>query len=137
MSLVRINRNPSRRQLASFAVAWLAFLGLWGSALWLRGHRPAAEILWAAAGVVPLAGAVSARFLRHVFVGLSYATYPVGFVVSQVVLAIAYFLVLFPIGLAMRMFGHDPLARRFDPEAKSYWTAREGTRPVESYFDQS
>jgi ABC-type uncharacterized transport system permease subunit len=137
MSLIRIEKNPSSRQLAVFGTAWLLFLGTWGTVCWLRGRHTAGEILWAAAAAVPLAGMASRRLLRHVYVGLSYATYPVGFVVSHVVLALVYFLALTPIGLTMRLLGRDPLSRRFDPSAKSYWKPRDKGKSPESYFNQS
>lgn len=136
MSLVRIDRNPAGRKLLVFGAAWLVFFGSWGLVGWMRGRHAAAEALWAVAAAVPLAGAASRRILKLAYVGLSYATYPVGFVVSYVVLALVYFLVLTPIGLVMRLFGHDPLARKFDPAAKSYWSPRERTKTVESYFNQ-
>lgn len=136
MSLIRIERNPSGRQLLVFGIAWLGFAGLLGAVCWLRGRHPAAEALWAAACAVPLAGAISRRFLRLVYLGLSYATYPVGYGVSHVVLALAYFLAVTPIGLTMRLFRYDPLSRKFDPGAKTYWKARGKPKPVESYFKQ-
>jgi hypothetical protein len=136
MSLIRINRNPTGRQLAVFGAAWLTFLGISGWLSWSRGHRAAAETLWVLAALVPLGGIVSRSFLRIVYLGLSYATYPIGFVVSHVVLVLVYYVVLAPIGLAMRLFGHDPLERRFDAGAKSYWTPREKAKTVESYFKQ-
>jgi ABC-type uncharacterized transport system permease subunit len=136
MSLIRIDKNPSGRQLSVFAGAWAVFLMVWAFAFWHRGRHDAAVYLWVAAGVVPLAGAASRKLLRHVYVGMSYATYPVGYVVSHVVLALVYFLALTPIGLTMRLLGHDPLSRKFDPAAKSYWKQRENAKPVESYFDQ-
>jgi hypothetical protein len=136
MSIIRISKNPSARQLAVFAAAWFVFLGLSGIACWHRGRHPAADALWVLAAGVPLAGAVDRRILRHAFVGLSYATYPIGVVVSHVVLAIVFFLVLSPIGLAVRLLGHDPLARGFDRGAKSYWRRRDMTKPVGSYFNQ-
>jgi len=137
MSLIRINKNPSRRQLRVFGLAWLVFLGLLGWESWYRGRHSAAEAAWALAAVVPLAGLLSPRFLRSVYLAMSYATYPIGFVVSRVVLALAYYLALTPIGLAMRLFGHDPLSRRFDPKAPSYWIRRDATKTPESYFRQS
>jgi hypothetical protein len=136
MSLIRISRNPSARQLKVFAAAWLLFLGLAGAASWLRGRHPTAELLWALACAVPLAGAANPASIRLVYVGLSHATYPVGLVVSHVVLAIVYFLVVTPIGLAMRLFRNDPLARKFEPGRKSYWILTPTERPPESYFKQ-
>jgi hypothetical protein len=136
MSLVRIEKNPSGRQLLVFAVAWLAFFGIAGRLLWHHGHSFPAGILLAAAALVPLAGAFGRTIPRLAYVGLSYATYPVGFVASYVVLALVYFLVVTPIGLVMRLLGRDSLSRTFDPKAQSYWIARAERRTVESYFKQ-
>jgi hypothetical protein len=136
MSLVRINKNPSGRQLAVFGAAWLIFLGISGCLSWSRGHRGAAEAIWVLAALVPLGGTASRSFLRIVYLGLSYATYPIGFAVSHVILVLVYYVVLTPIGLTMRLFGYDPLARRFDAGAKTYWTPRNKAKTVESYFKQ-
>jgi Saxitoxin biosynthesis operon protein SxtJ len=137
MPLIRINKNPSGRQLAVFGVAWLVFLGLAGWASWSRGRHAPAEVLLAAAVAVPLAGLASPALLRWVYLALSYATFPIGYVVSYVVLAIVYYLALAPIGLTMRLFRHDPLSRRLEPGAKSYWKARGPARAVQEYFNQS
>jgi hypothetical protein len=137
MSLIRINVNPSGRQLLVFAAAWLAFLGVIGAESWHHGRHATAGALWTLAALVPLVGAFSRAALRFVFVGLSYATRPIGIVVSYVVLALVYYLALTPIGLTMRLLRHDPLARKFEPDAESYWTPRNRTKPVETYFDQS
>jgi len=137
MPLIRINRNPSPRQLVVFGLAWLVFLGLWGWASWHRGRHGSAEAIWALAASVPVAGLALPRFLRLVYLATSYLTYPVGFVVSHVVLALTYYLALAPIGLTMRLFRYDPLCRGFKPSATSYWKARGGPRPPEDYFRQS
>jgi ABC-type uncharacterized transport system permease subunit len=96
-----------------------------------------AESLWATAAVVPLAGVASRTLLRLAYVGMSYVTFPVGFVASYIVLALVYFLALTPIGLTMRLFGHDPLSRKFEPDAASYWKPRSKNKTPESYFNQS
>lgn len=137
MSLIRINRNPSGRQLAVFAGAWLVLAGALGAREWLHGRATVAEILWALAASVPLAGVVSREALRLVYLGLSYATRPIGAVVSVVTLAAVYYLALAPVGLTMRLFGRDPLSRKFEPGAPTYWMPRKIVKPVASYFDQS
>ncbi len=137
MSLVRINRSPSRRSLVTFALAWLALVGLLGAQMWHRGSRSPAEIAWMVAAAVPLLGCLSLDLLKAVYVGLSYATYPVGFVVSHVVLALVYYLVLTPVGLVMRLFRYDPLSQRPGPQPESLWIRRVDAKTVESYFRQS
>jgi hypothetical protein len=137
MALIRINRHPSGRQLAVFGLTWLAFFALWGGSAWHRGRPAAAELIWAIAAAVPLFGWMRPSVLRRVYVGASYATFPIGFVVSHVVLALIYYLVLSPLGLILRLFGHNPLGRGFNPSASSYWQQREDAKPPESYFRQS
>lgn len=137
MSLVRINRHPSRRQLVVFGAAWLIFLSAIAFSLWLK-HRPiAAETVGAAALVVPALGAVFPRGLAALYVGLSYATFPIGWVVSHAVLAVIYFLVLTPLGWLMRLGGYNPLARGFVHTAPSYWRARPPEPKPETYLRQS
>jgi hypothetical protein len=137
MSLIRINKNPTDRQLKVFGLVWLVFFGLSGWESWFRGRHGAAEAIWALAAVVPLAGQFVPGFLRVAYLAMSYLTYPVGFVVSHVVLAFIYYLAIAPIGLTMRLFSYDPLCRRIDANATSYWRPRSGTKTPEDYFRQS
>ena len=58
-------------------------------------------------------------------------------VVSPLVLGLIYALSLVPIGLLMRALGRDPLRRKPDPGASSYWIAREPPGPApESMINQ-
>jgi hypothetical protein len=47
-----------------------------------------------------------------------------GRVISPSMLFIVYLIAVVPTGLLMRLFGKDPLHRRFDPKATSYWVHR-------------
>ena len=137
MSIVRINRHPSRRELNQFGFIWLGFMAFFGAVAWFKFQAPtAAAALWLLSVVVPAVGWVWPAFMRAVFVGMSIAAWPIGFVVSHVVLALVYYLVLTPIGLAMRLIGYDPMTRRPDPKRSSQWVARESRRGPESYFRQ-
>jgi hypothetical protein len=49
--------------------------------------------------------------------------------ISPVVLGLIYLTSVVPVGLAMRMFGKDPLRRRFEPELQSYWIPRDPPGP--------
>jgi len=71
--------------------------------------------------------------LRRLYIGLSLATYPIGFVFSALVLVLIYYAILTPLGLILRVCGHDPLQRR---PAASYWHKRPGPRAAASYFRQ-
>ena len=137
MGIVRVNRHPTRRQLDQFGFIWLGFFGLFGAVAWIKaGAPPLAVGLWTAAVVVPVVGWIVPSVMRLVFVGMSYAAWPIGFIVSHVVLAVAYYLVLTPIGVVMRIFGYDPMTRRRSTDGGSRWVERDAERPPESYFRQ-
>ena len=125
MSVVQINKNPTRRELNQFGFIWLGFLAFFGLIAFFKfGNPQVARWLWVAALVVPIVGWLVPAFMRLVFLGMSYLAWPIGFVVSHVVLAVVYYLVLTPIGLLTRLFGYDSMEKRFDSEAESYWIER-------------
>ena len=137
MRLIRIDPNPSRRQLAVFAAIWLVFFSIIGwMVLGRSGSLPWAIGICCLAVGVPVIGWIAPPFLRIVYLGMAYAAFPIGFVVSHVMLAVVYYLVLTPTGLLMRLFGYDPMNRRFDPDAETYWVPRETEQDVKRYFRQ-
>ncbi len=48
---------------------------------------------------------------------------------NPVIMALLYYLSVVPTALIMRLAGKDPLRRRFDPEAKTYWIERNPPGP--------
>jgi len=50
-------------------------------------------------------------------------------IVTPVVMGIVFFLTVTPTGIIMRMMGKDPLHRRLDPNAKTYWIERQPPGP--------
>ncbi len=137
MSLIRIDYSPSRHKLALIATVWMVLLGIVGAILLKKtGCVPAAAAVWAAALLIAGIGWAAPRLMRAVYLGLVYATLPVALVVSLLVLLLVYYLVLTPTGLLMRLFGYDPMHRRFDPDAQTYWLPRQQDEDVSRYFRQ-
>lgn len=136
MTLIRVNHHPAPRQLLLFAVAWTVVTGIIGLFQWLAERETLAQACWGAAIVVPLGGAVWREGLRRVYVGLTYATFPLGWLVSTAVLLVLYYGVLTPIGFILRVRRHDPLQQTPTSRADSYWRPRPVRRPAASYFRQ-
>jgi hypothetical protein len=138
MALVEVNWNPDRRQLRLFGIGALVILTAVALLLhWLRGLSAP----WASAVIgVGLAffvlSMVSLKLTRVVYVGLTAATFPIGTVVSFVLLASFYFLLLTPVGLFFRLIGRDSLHRRFDRDATTYWVVRRNAETSNRYFHQ-
>ena len=137
MSLIRIDHHPPRRQLAVFGLIWLVFFGVVGGiVLNNAGSIAVATVIWGFAGAVPVVGWMVPAFMRIVYVAMAYAAFPIGFVVSYLILAITYYLMVTPIGLIMRLFGYDPMDAHFDRNADTYWCPREQDDGLDTYFRQ-
>jgi hypothetical protein len=138
MALIEVNRDPTPRQVRQFALLWLPGF-CFAAAAW-SVYRfdswPAAATL-AGCGVASIAcGLLRQRWMRGVMIGWMWAAFPIGWIIAHTLMAAIYFLVVTPIGLLMRAAGRDPLARRFDREADTYWVPRTVQREPSSYFRQ-
>jgi hypothetical protein len=135
--MIRIEHNPTRRQLTVFGLSWLVIFGIIGGvACWKTEAFVEAGVFWAIGSIIPTAGLVWPGLMRIVYLAASYATFPIGLGVSYFILAVVYYLVLFPIGLILRLAGYDAMHRCFDHSVKTYWTPREPEKGTERYFKQ-
>ncbi len=135
--MIAVNKDPSRRELRQFGGIWLVFFTAATGVYWYRGGT--AEIalaVWGAAALAALAGLAYPPWMRLLFVGMSYLAFPIGWVISHLLLALIYYLVLTPIGLILKISGRDPLGRRLDPTASSYWVPLTEIKDAKRYFRQ-
>ena len=138
MALIDVNWKPPSNQLRQFAgVFLLFFLGL---AIYLHLRYDASLLICGIIGglavVVGTAGLLVPRLVWPVYVGMMAVALPIGMVVSMVLLAVVYYLILTPIGFALRLAGKDRMGKGYDLEAKSYWVQREPPESAERYFRQ-
>ncbi len=138
MAMIEIDRNPGQSTLRWFGLLMLLFFGLVGGVIFFktRALMTAPVVLWSLGALLCALYYAVPGLRRPLYLGWMYAALPIGWVVSHLVLAVIYYLVLTPIGLAMRLFGWDPMARRPDPEASSYWVAHEPAADRARYFRQ-
>ena len=121
MALFQPNPNPTSRELRWFAGLWFpAFWGVVGLVLRRRGYADAAVALWVVISLLAIAGLASSAIIRPIYRAMMRVSYPFGWVLSHVVVAAAYFLVITPTGVIMR-FVRDPMLRTFDRSVSSYW----------------
>ena len=137
MAMIEIDRQPSPRSLRQFAGLFVVAFGFVGFVVLRKsGLWEAALPIWAVALLVGVVGLVRPRAIRLVWIGMFYLAFPIGWVVSHLLLAVVLYLVFTPIGLLLRLLGRDPLERRFDPGAASYWTPHRRADRIERYFRQ-
>ena len=91
---------------------------------------------WKSAGFILLAYIIAPQIRRPIYLIWSYALYPIGYLITLVLMGVVFYLVITPTGLLMRLFGRDPLSRKFHPEAESYWIRRREDASLDRYFRQ-
>jgi len=133
--LIDINRNPTTRQLRQFAASTVVMLPL---VTWLWTHHGSAMVVASAVAlIVAVLGIAKPIALKPVFVGMSMVTWPIGLVVSEVVIFLLFYALFVPAGLLSQLFGRDPLAIKPDAKLKGAWKERRETKDSSRYYRMS
>lgn len=137
MALIDRGREPTLGELRIFGLLLAAFSLLLGALVLRRtGSWTIAIIISSAALLLCVfyhAVSAAQRMIYHAWMT---AVYPIGWLISHALMAIIFYLVVTPLGLVMQLFSHDPLQRKLDRSAKSYWTPHDPRENVKRYFHQ-
>src|SRR5262249_49494445 len=102
----------------------------------VTGNRTAAIVFAVLALAVGPLGLFRPQAIRLLFVGLMILTFPIGWVVSRILLAFLFYVVFTPVGLVFKLLGRDPLSRRRQPNKDTYWAPKVVATDARSYFRQ-
>jgi hypothetical protein len=129
--------HPTARVLRQFAAAWLVFFLCAGAHQWLGRARPQAGLVLAVlALLVGVLGLVRPTAVRWLFLAATVAAFPIGWVLSQVMLVLMFYGVITPVALIFRVIGRDALHRRCPPAEVSLWVSKPSPSDVSRYFKQ-
>ncbi len=145
MAAIRVNWKPTDRQLRQFGLIGLAAVPVIG---WVFSGSPAISTWINEPPTVMIGGAVVGLILgllawlrpgslKTVFIGMTLLAFPIGLVVSELIILLIYITVFVPVGLVFRCIGRDALQRQIDPGATTYWMPKKSPKDAESYFRQS
>ena len=115
---------PDKKELRTFGLSLGVVCLLWAGILWWRGQASAVPWLLAASPILILLGLVAPIALRPIHWVWMPVARGIARVLTWLVLTLAFYLVFAPFGIVMRMLGKDPLHRRFEPDAATYWETR-------------
>jgi hypothetical protein len=138
MSLIEIDWNPESKQLKIFGKIALVATVIISILLYLlKGVAFQWLSIILAFGIITfIISLISLKLTKMIYLGMILLTLPIGYTISFVLLAAFYFLLITPLGLFFRLIGRDPLCRKFDTNAKSYWLKRHPPKGLEQYFHQ-
>lgn len=123
--------------------------GLIGAFLWYKGRVEAGVFayagttwqkiaiwLWIVGAAIQVLSLISLSLTRYVYIVWMTLAFPIGLVMSTVVVSLFYYLLITPIGLVMRMMGRDKLGLKPKPIGESYWVKKGPPPPKERYLRQ-
>jgi hypothetical protein len=115
--------NTAPKEVRKFGVTMCVVLSVFAAFSLYRGGNwwP---YLFGAGGALLVLGLIAVPLLRPVYVGWMKFAQILGWFNTRLILGVFFYLVMTPAGLLMRLFGKDPLNRKIDRQAKSYWIHR-------------
>jgi hypothetical protein len=57
-------------------------------------------------------------------------------IINPILMGIVFWVAVFPTGLILKALGKDPMHRKLEPDAQTYWKVRETQPSKESFTDQ-
>lgn len=131
-----VTKAPSSKTLRQFAGLCLLLFG--SAAVWrlTHGQYGAKTIVVSILGFgVGLVGLVAPLAIRYVYTGWMMLAFPIGWVVSKVVMAVIFYGLFTPISFVFGAVRRDVLQRR-RRSVGSYWAPKTGPGDVDEYFRQ-
>jgi len=128
--------QPDARELRWFAIAMLiGFFVLGALSVWkTKGIGTGSIVLWTI-GVTLAVAAFVPKLGRIAYLAVYLPTSIIGYVVSNVMLTLMFFLVITPLGIIMKLMGKDVLQQR-RPNRTTRWTPVKETKTEDSYYRQ-
>ncbi len=122
---------PSNRSFGSLFVVVFGFFGVL-SYLKSGPWWPLLAVLAVLAALVTLIAPGALTPLNRAWMKLGDL---MGRVVNPIVLGILFYGVITPFGVARQLFGADPMKRKLDPKASTYWVDRNPPGPAADSFN--
>lgn len=136
--MIALKKTFTDGELRWFGPLFLLFSGMIGAVVRWRFDSPQlATWVWALGGATVVVYYLFPQSRRTIFMAWLGAVYPIGWVLSHILLGVVFYFVVLPIGLLLRLARYDPLTRKFDQKVTSYWIEREPSSDPRKYFRQS
>ena len=128
--------QPDARELRRFAIAMLVgFFVLGALSAWqTKGVHTGSIVLWSIGASLAIAAFVP-KLGRIAYLAVYLPTSIIGYVVSNVMLTLMFFLVITPLGIVMKLMGKDVLQKR-RPDGTPQWTPVKEIKNEDSYYRQ-
>ncbi len=132
-----VTRPPKPKVVRQFGVVCLVVFGVLGLVLALAKGRTTLGYSLVGLGVFcAVFGAVAPGVFRWFNTGSMLLAFPLGFVVSQVMLVFLFFVVFLFVGAFLRLKGWDAMLRQRKPAGATYWQDKPAPTDPKRYLRQ-
>lgn len=128
--------HPDAKELRRFAIAMLIGFFVLGALAALRawGIGTGSIVLWSVGATLAVAALVP-KLGRIAYLAVYLPTSIIGYVVSNVLLALMFFLIITPLGIILKLTGKDVLQQRRQ-KRETQWIPLKETKNEDSYYRQ-
>lgn len=110
-----------RQGLRTFGLMMAGFLGtIFGVIIPLLRRHESPSFIWAIAAFFVAFALVAPNFLNPVYQVWMRFGLAMGWVQTRLILGLVFYIMMLPMGLVMRLRGHDPLRRNLQKQDASY-----------------
>lgn len=121
--------GKTNKDLRKFGITMAVACAVFGGLFWWQ-DKSVWTYFFYVAGAFLLSGLAVPRALAPIEWAWMKMAHAMGIVMTNVILILTYFLAITPIAILMKVFGKDPLNRKFDRDAASYWEAVDPEGPI-------
>ena len=129
--------QTTRKELRQFGLLFgVIFTGIGLYQLYNDTAETARLVWWILGVLFFIAGFAAPTALKPIHTIWMKFAFVLGWVNTRIIITLIFFLVVTPIGLIMRAAGKDPMNRKPDPQANTYWIEHEQITDQSRYFRQ-
>lgn len=124
-----MKKEITTKDLKEFGLGLAVILVVLGLVNLVKGNRNLFDLFFGLAAFSATVSLAAPELLRRLYKGFVPIAHALGWINTRLILILVYYLVLTPTGLIMRLFGNDPMSRKLDASAESYWVVRDNRAP--------
>ncbi len=116
--------ESGKKSVRKFGIILSVILFIVAGLLW-RKDNPLWMEFAAGGAAAGIAAYIVIPVIKPLYYGMTVISIVIGYFVSRLILAMIFFLLFAPIGVAARIFGRDLLNKKIDRTATTYWLKKE------------
>ncbi len=131
--LLKVNTNPSPREVRMFGVTLLIAFSIIAALLYFRGKPTPAFWIWSIATPIALLAILLPKAAWVFYVSWMGLAFVMGSIMSRVIMSFLFLGIITPVAFIFRCMGRDALQIKKKPDGQTYWTVHKQNMDARFY----